>query len=92
MNHDPSGGRIAVGVTACHGTGVVPDELILVETDAPFLAPPPYRGKRNEPAHVVHTARAGAALFGMTEAEFAARTSANFDRLFTKAARQRAAA
>ena len=63
-----------------------PIDRILVETDAPFLAPPPFRGKRNEPAHVVHTARAGAALFGMTEAEFAARTSANFDRLFAKAA------
>ena len=57
-----------------------------METDAPFLAPPPFRGKRNEPAHVVHTARAGAALFEMTEAAFAAQTSANFDRLFAKAA------
>lgn len=63
-----------------------PADRILVETDAPYLAPPPFRGKRNEPAHVVHTARAGAALFGMTEAEFAAQSSANFDRLFGKAA------
>lgn len=63
-----------------------PVDRILVETDAPFLAPPPFRGKRNEPAHVVHTARAGAALFEMTEAAFAAQTSANFDRLFAKAA------
>lgn len=63
-----------------------PRERILVETDAPYLAPPPYRGKRNEPAYVVHTARVGAETFGMTEAEFAALTTANFDRLFTKAA------
>jgi TatD DNase family protein len=63
-----------------------PLDRILVETDAPYLAPPPYRGKRNEPAFVRHTAAAGAALFGVSEAEFAARTSANFDRLFTRAA------
>lgn len=63
-----------------------PPERILVETDAPYLAPPPYRGKRNEPAYVVHTARVGAETFGMTEAEFAALTTANFDRLFSKAA------
>lgn len=62
-----------------------PRDRILVETDAPYLAPPPYRGKRNEPAHVVHTARAGAAMLGISEAEFAALTTANFDRLFTKA-------
>ena len=63
-----------------------PPNRILVETDAPYLAPPPHRGKRNEPAFVAHTARVGAALLGMTEAEFAALTSANFDRLFAKAA------
>lgn len=63
-----------------------PRERILVETDAPYLAPPPYRGKRNEPSYVVHTARVGAETFGMSEAEFAALTTANFDRLFTKAA------
>lgn len=62
-----------------------PPERILVETDAPYLAPPPYRGKRNEPAHVVHTARIGAETLGLTEAEFAALTTANFDRLFSKA-------
>lgn len=64
-----------------------PLERILVETDSPYLAPPPFRGKRNEPAHVVHTARVGAQLFGLSEAEFAAATSANFDRLFARAAR-----
>lgn len=63
-----------------------PIERILVETDAPYLAPPPYRGRRNEPAYTVHTAQAGADLFGMELAEFAAQTSANFDRLFQKAA------
>jgi len=63
-----------------------PVERILVETDAPYLAPPPHRGRRNEPAFVAHTARVGAELFGMDHAAFAARTSANFDRLFAKAA------
>lgn len=64
-----------------------PVERVLVETDSPYLAPPPFRGKRNEPAYVVHTARKGAEVFGLTEAEFAAQTSANFDRLFPRAAR-----
>ncbi|MBB1492415.1 MULTISPECIES: TatD family hydrolase [unclassified Paracoccus (in: a-proteobacteria)] len=63
-----------------------PRDRVLVETDAPFLAPPPHRGKRNEPAYVAHTARVGAELFGMTFPEFAVLTSANFDRLFPKAA------
>jgi TatD DNase family protein len=63
-----------------------PVERILVETDAPYLAPPPHRGRRNEPAYVVHTARVGAELFGMDEAAFARQTTANFDRLFAKAA------
>ncbi len=63
-----------------------PPERILVETDAPYLAPPPHRGQRNEPAFTVHTARAGAALFGMDYADFARLTSANFDRLFSRAA------
>lgn len=69
-----------------------PVERILVETDAPYLAPPPHRGRRNEPAHVVHTARVGAELFGMDYAAFAAQTSENFDRLFARAARTRKAA
>ncbi|MBJ2151746.1 TatD family hydrolase [Paracoccus sp. IB05] len=63
-----------------------PLERVLVETDSPYLAPPPYRGKRNEPAYVAHTARVGAGLFGLSEAEFARATSANFDRLFPRAA------
>lgn len=63
-----------------------PLDRILVETDSPYLAPPPHRGRRNEPAHVVHTAAAGAQVFGLTPAEFAAATEANFERLFPKAA------
>jgi TatD DNase family protein len=62
-----------------------PLDRILLETDSPYLAPPPYRGRRNEPAYTAFTAKAGAAVFGVTEAEFAAATTANFDRLFTKA-------
>lgn len=69
-----------------------PVDRILLETDSPYLAPIPYRGKRNEPAYTAFTAKTGAGLYGMTEAEFAAQTSANFDRLFTKAARQAKAA
>ena len=69
-----------------------PLERIIVETDSPYLAPPPFRGKRNEPAYTVHTARVGAELFGLTEAAFAAATTANFDRLFTRAAAWRKAA
>ncbi len=62
----------------------VPVDRMLVETDAPFLAPVPYRGKRNEPAFVAETARTLAALKGLGEAEFAAATSANVERLFSK--------
>ncbi|NVO54690.1 TatD family hydrolase [Rhodobacteraceae bacterium B1Z28] len=69
-----------------------PVDRILVETDAPYLAPPPYRGKRNEPAYTAHTARKGAEVFGMDYAAFAAQTQANFDRLFNKAACYKAAA
>lgn len=63
-----------------------PLNRILVETDSPYLAPIPHRGKRNEPAYTAFTAKTGAQIFGVTEAEFAAATSANFDRLFTRAA------
>ncbi|MGP9805310.1 TatD family hydrolase [Paracoccus sp. NSM] len=63
-----------------------PLDRILIETDSPYLAPPPHRGRRNEPAYVAHTARVGAELFGLDLADFAAASSANFDRLFTKAA------
>ncbi len=69
-----------------------PVDRVLVETDAPYLAPPPYRGKRNEPSYVEKTARVGADVFGMEYAEFAAQTQANFERLFTKATIKAAAA
>jgi TatD DNase family protein len=62
-----------------------PVERILLETDSPYLAPPPHRGRRNEPAYTAFTAKAGAQIYGMTDAEFAAQTTANFDRLFTRA-------
>ncbi len=63
-----------------------PADRILVETDAPYLAPQPHRGKRNEPAYTALTAEVGAEIYGMHYAEFATQTSANFDRLFAKAA------
>ncbi|MCX6621454.1 MAG: TatD family hydrolase, partial [Acidobacteria bacterium] len=52
------------------------------ETHAPYLAPAPTRGKRNEPAFVVHTARRLAGLRGESPEEIARATTANFDRLF----------
>ena len=61
-------------------------DRILVETDAPYLAPPPNRGKRNEPAFVADTATVGAEVFGLDYPAFAAKTEANFNRLFSKAA------
>ncbi|WP_339646020.1 TatD family hydrolase [Jannaschia helgolandensis] len=63
-----------------------PLDRVLVETDSPYLAPPPHRGRRNEPSFVNLTARKGAEVFGMEYADFAAATEANFERLFTKAA------
>ena len=63
-----------------------PLDRILVETDSPYLAPPPHRGKRNEPAYVVHTAQVAADLYGLPYEDFAAATEANFERLFPRAA------
>lgn len=63
-----------------------PIDRVLVETDSPYLAPPPFRGKRNEPAYTAHTAKVGAEVFGLPYEEFANQTTANFDRLFWKAA------
>jgi TatD DNase family protein len=60
----------------------VPADRILVETDAPFLAPPPHRGKRNEPAFVVEVARKVAELRGQSLEELSATATANFRRLF----------
>ncbi len=63
----------------------IPLNRLLVETDAPFLAPVPHRGKRNEPAFVTHTADCVAALKQVTREELIAATGDNFHRLFTKA-------
>ena len=62
----------------------VPLDRMLVETDAPFLAPAPYRGKRNEPAFVAETAKVLAGLKGLAPDAFAAATSRNVERLFDK--------
>ena len=59
-----------------------PADRILVETDAPFLAPIPLRGQTNEPAHVAHTARFVAALRSITPEELAESTTTNFGALF----------
>lgn len=64
---------------------IVPLDRILVETDAPFLAPVPYRGKVNEPAYVCKTGEFLAEFYGKTPEEFAKITTDNFFRLFTKA-------
>ncbi len=64
----------------------VPAERILVETDAPFLAPIPLRGQRNEPAYVAHTAAAVAELRGITVDELSGLTTGNFHRLFPQTA------
>ena len=63
----------------------LPLDRLLVETDAPYLAPVPYRGKRNEPAFVTATAAFVAELKGVVADELAAVTTANFFRLFAKA-------
>jgi TatD DNase family protein len=65
----------------------VPLDRLLVETDAPFLAPEPYRGKTNEPAYVVHTAAALAKSRGIPFNELTAATTENFFRLFGKVPR-----
>jgi TatD DNase family protein len=65
----------------------VPLDRLMVETDAPYLAPVPYRGKRNEPAFVAATAAAVATLKGISPEELAAATTDNFFRLFQKASR-----
>ncbi len=62
----------------------LPANRLLLETDAPYLAPAPHRGKRNEPAWVAETARILAAARGSTIAEIAAQTSGNFRALFTR--------
>jgi TatD DNase family protein len=65
----------------------LPLERLLLETDAPYLAPEPFRGKRNEPAYVAHVAATLADIKGLPVAEIAAATTDNFFRLFAKATR-----
>jgi len=62
-----------------------PTDKILIETDSPYLAPVPYRGKENEPAYIIKTAEKLAELKGVSVAEIAAITAENFYRLYTKA-------
>lgn len=61
---------------------ITPGDRLLIETDSPYLAPIPFRGKRNEPAYVRHTAVAIAEVRGVPLAELASQTTANFERLF----------
>jgi len=61
---------------------MIPDDRILIETDSPYLAPHPLRGKRNEPANVVHTARVLAEVRGVNYERFAEQTTANAKTLF----------
>ena len=65
----------------------LPADRILLETDAPYLAPGPYRGKRNEPAYVVETAKVLAQARGVSPEEIARQTTENFFRLFSKVPR-----
>ena len=61
---------------------MVPLDRLLIETDSPFLAPVPHRGKRNEPAHVVRVAEVIAELRGTSAEAVATATRENFGRLF----------
>jgi TatD DNase family protein len=70
----------------------LPADRILVETDAPYLAPGKYRGKRNEPSYVVETAKTLAQVRGVSEAEIARQTTENFFKLFSKMPRNISAA
>jgi TatD DNase family protein len=63
----------------------VPLDRLLIETDSPFLSPEPFRGRRNEPAHVIHTARCLAIARGEPLEKLAAATTANAERVFSNA-------
>jgi TatD DNase family protein len=63
----------------------LPLDRLLIETDSPYLAPEPFRGKPCEPAYVVHTARVLAEIKGVSIEDIARQTTENFFRLFNKA-------
>jgi TatD DNase family protein len=63
---------------------LVPLDRCLIETDSPYLAPMPHRGKTNQPAWVVHVAHQLAALKGLTPEQVAQATSSNFEKLFPR--------
>lgn len=66
----------------CEIVKIVPDDALLIETDAPYLAPVPFRGKRNEPSYLVHTARVIADIRDITFEDLARITTLNAKRLF----------
>lgn len=72
------------GDTVRLGAALVPPERAMVETDTPYLAPPPHRGERNEPGWVAYVGKALARVWGMTDDEVADVTTANAERVFRK--------
>ena len=65
----------------------IPIDQLMIETDSPYLAPEPVRGKINEPANITHTLEFMAKLFNLNKEDMGVKTSSNFFRLFTKAER-----